>query len=176
MKTVDRIISITYDKSYQKITIIKFSIGPLSYTMKMNYNCNCIHVTTNARYTFLNVSDIPIKDFISVCKPACDVDSFLHVIYPDIDIFLICTRYLENDSIALFEDPNFVEDPEFDMSKLNEFVSNPLVSKCFPSVSELIAKNNTTIEINTEKIKQAVEKINYATKKNTILMNIGRRI
>lgn len=170
MKTVDRIISITYDKSYQKITEIKFSIGPLSYTMKMNYNINAVMVATYARYTLLNESILPIKDFLSVCKSAYDVDSFLHLVYPDIEEILKSTHYTENGSIVLFEDPNF------DASKLNEFVSNPLVTKCFPSVSELITKNNNNIEINTEKIKRAVDEINDATKKNEVLMSTGRRI
>ena len=185
MKTVNKIISVNYDRSRQKISAIKFSIGPLSYHMRMDHDNNTIIVTTYAHYTFLSEYTLQIKDFVAACRSSykslqydfdkrfsyyIDVDSFLHVIYPNIENILKSTHYTENDSIVLFADP------KLDASKLNEFVSNSYLSKCFPSTLELIVKNNNIINTRTNEIKQAMDEINNVTRMNEVLTSIGRII
>ena len=182
MRVVNRIISVTYSKLYKRINSIKFSVGALNYIIRMDYDSNELVVSTMTRYTCINESRISIPIFVSACRSSykdlqydfdrefasyIDVESFLKVLYPNIDDILKGTHQARSDTAIKFEYPNL------DASKLNEFVFNSWVAISFPSVPEIIEENNLIIKEYTEELRRTVNKINNAIKINKILEDLN---
>ena len=182
MRAVNNIISITYSELYKRINSIKFSVGALNYVVRMNYDANNIVVSTMMRYTYINECRLQITDFVSACRSSyedlqydfdrefasyIDIESFLKVVYPNIDDILKGTHQTRSDTAITFEYPNL------NASKLNEFVFNSWVVKAFPSIPEIIEKNNFEIKKCTEELKHAINAIDRANKQNEILVNLN---